>query len=98
MGKYMIRVKVEVVECKDAEVRGVQKEGDGHFSMTIDEKDAISIDKCEKSLLLTAYPSIRDAISRHLSEISKKSPGKRVVNSNNCESVSLSCGWRNRPV
>lgn len=77
MGKYTIRVKVELVECEEAKVRGVQKEGDGHFSMTIDERDAISIDRCEKALLLTAYPSIRDAISAHLSEISKKKPGKK---------------------
>jgi hypothetical protein len=77
MGKYTIRVKVELVECEEAKVRGVQKESDGHFSMTIDERDAISIDKCEKALLLTAYPSIRDAISAHLSEISKKKPRKK---------------------
>lgn len=73
MGKYRIRVKVELVECDDADTHGMKKEGDGHFSMTIDEKDAISIDKCEKSVLLTAYPTIRDAISAHLSEVSKKS-------------------------
>ena len=75
MGKYRIRVKVELVECDDADIMGLKKEGDGDFSMTIDEKDAISIDHCEKSVLLTAYPTIRDAISAHLSEVSKK---KRV--------------------
>lgn len=77
MGKYRIRVKVELVECDDAEARGVRKEGDGDFSMTIDEKDAISIDNCEKSVLLTAYPTIRDAVSKHLSEISKKKHTKK---------------------
>jgi hypothetical protein len=77
MGKYRIRVKVELIECDEAEASGVQKEGDGHFSMTIDEKDAISIDNCEKSVLLTAYPTIRDAISTHLSEISKKKQTKK---------------------
>jgi hypothetical protein len=75
MGKYRIRVKVGLVECDDAEGDGMKKEGDGDFSMVIDEKDAISIDNCEKSVLLTAYPTIRDAISAHLSEVSKK---KRV--------------------
>jgi hypothetical protein len=75
VGKYRIRVKVELVECDDADTNGMKKEGDGDFSMTIDEKDAINIDKCEKSVLLTAYPTIRDAISAHLSEVSKK---KRV--------------------
>jgi hypothetical protein len=77
MGKYRIKVKVELVECDDAEDNGMQKEADGHFSMTIDEKDAISIDNCEKSILLTAYPSIRDAISAHLSEVSKKKRTKK---------------------
>ena len=84
MGKYKIRVKVELVECDDAEAGGVQKDGEGDFSMTIEEKDAISIDNVEKSVLFTAYPTIRDAVSRHLSEISKKSAGKRAAKSHNC--------------
>jgi len=77
MGKYRIRVKVELTECEDAEASGVEKEGDGNFSMTIDEKDAISIDNCEKFVLRTAYPTIRDAVSRHLSQISKKKRRKK---------------------
>ena len=77
MGKYKIRVKVELVECDDADANGMKKEGDGHFSMTIDEKDAVSIDNCEKSVLLTVYPTIRDAISAHLSEVSKKKHMKK---------------------
>jgi hypothetical protein len=77
MGKYRIRVKVELVECDETDVNGLQKEDDGHFSMVIEEKDAISIDNCEKSILLTAYPTIRDAISSHLSEVSKKKRAKK---------------------
>jgi hypothetical protein len=72
MGKYKIRVKVELVECDNGKENDVQQEEDGCFTMTINEKDAISIDNCEKSILLTAHPSIRDAISKHLAEISKK--------------------------
>jgi len=44
----------------------------GCFAMTISEKNAISIDNCERSLLQTAYPAIREAISKHLSDVSKK--------------------------
>jgi len=77
MGKYRIRVKVELVQCDGAKASGLEKEGEGHFSMTIDEKEAVSIDNCEKSVLLTAYPTIRDAISTHLSEISKKKRRKK---------------------
>jgi hypothetical protein len=77
MGKYKIRVKVELVECDDGKENDIQKQSDGSFTMTINEKDAISIDNCEKSILLTAHPSIRDAISKHLAEISKKKLSKK---------------------
>lgn len=72
MGKYKVKVTVELVEDNDSEEHDPKKGDDGSFTMTIGEKDAISIDNCEKAVLLTAYPTIRDAISKHLSEISKK--------------------------
>jgi len=71
MGGYKIKVNVELVEC-DASEHDLTKEMDGSFTMTISEADAISIDNCENSVLRTAHPAIREAISRHLSEISKK--------------------------
>jgi hypothetical protein len=40
--------------------------------MTISEQDAISIDNCERAVLMAAHPTIREAISRQLSKISKK--------------------------
>ena len=73
MAKYKIKVNVELVECDESVNSEPLKQGDGNFTMTISEQDAISIDKCESSILQTAYPTIRDAISKHLSEISKKS-------------------------
>ena len=72
MGKYKIRVKVELVECNDSEEQGVTKQQDGSFTMTISGQDAMSIDKCERGVLEAVCPTIRDALSRHLSEISKK--------------------------
>lgn len=72
MGKYKIRVKVELLECDGAKAHGVMKEDNGCFSMTISEQDAINIDNCESAVLRTAHPTIRDAISKHLSEVSKK--------------------------
>jgi hypothetical protein len=71
MSKYKIRVKVELVECDDKE-HGVIQEEKGCFSTIISEKDAISIDNCEKAVLQTSYPTIRDALSKHLSKVSKK--------------------------
>ncbi len=77
MGKYKIQVKVELVECEDDKERDLKQEKDGSFSMTINEQDAMSIDNCERAILLTAHPTIRDAISKHLSGISKKKPVKK---------------------
>jgi hypothetical protein len=77
MGNYKIKVTVELVECNDGKEHDLTEQSDGSFEMTISEKDAISIDRCEKSILQTAYPTIRTAISRHLTEISKKKPSKK---------------------
>ena len=78
MGRYKIRVKVELVECNDkGEGHEAVREDDGSFTMTISEGDAISIDKCENAILRTAHPTIRDAIAKHLSEMSKKKPLKK---------------------
>ena len=74
MGKYKIKVKVELVECNEAEEHGPLEQEDGSFTMTISEQNAVSIDHCEKAVLRTAHPTIREAISKHLSEISKKGP------------------------
>ena len=78
MGAYEIKVKVELVECKAKEEGSdLSKLEDGSFTMAINERDALSIDKCEAAVLRTAYPSIREAISRHLTEMSKKKPLKK---------------------
>ena len=77
MGKYEIRVKVEVIECDKQNEHGPQEQNDGSFTMIIDEKDAASIDNSEKALLSTAYPTIRDALSKHLENVSKKKSLKR---------------------
>ncbi len=79
MGKYKIRVNIDLIECDDAKEQGVVKEKDGCFAMTISENDAISIDNFERALLQTAYPTIRDAISKHLSDVSKKNDRKSRI-------------------
>ena len=79
MAKYKINVHVELVECDDTINHEPTKNNDGSFSITISEQDAISIDMCEKSVLRTASPTIREAVSKHLSEVSKKKPTKYSV-------------------
>ncbi len=77
MDKYKIRVKVEFVECKEAEQNSPMKQNDGSFEMSIDEADAISIDNCETAILRTSHEAIRAALSDHLSQASKKKPSKK---------------------
>ena len=78
MGKYKIQVKVELIECNgDAKEHDLKQEKDGSYTMTISEQDAIGIDSCERAVLTAAHPTIREAISKHLSEISKKKPLKK---------------------
>jgi len=77
MGNYKIQVNVELIECHDdTQEHDLKQEKNGNFTMTISEKDAMSIDLCERAVLMAAHPTIREAISKHLSEISKKKPLK----------------------
>ena len=74
MGNYQIKVNIEIVESKDSITNEPNKTKDGGLKFTISEADAISIDKCENALLKINYKAVREAISKHLEEISKKNP------------------------
>ena len=74
---YRIRTQV-VVEDIDTEetqqTNGVRQYADGSFEMMLSDADATSIDKSEQAILQTAWPAMRDALSRHLTVVSKKKP------------------------
>ncbi len=72
MSNYKIRVKIEIEECEEEDLNRITENQDGGFGKKIDEMDAISIDNCEQALLKVDYLAIREAISRHLTETSKK--------------------------
>ncbi|MFA4871276.1 MAG: hypothetical protein WC623_23960 [Pedobacter sp.] len=71
---YNVKVSVEITESDAFEFGNLVKKEEGCFEMNISEEDGISIDKCEKALLRTNHAAIRDAISKHLTEVSKKKP------------------------
>ncbi|MFH1097172.1 MAG: hypothetical protein V1749_06710 [Candidatus Desantisbacteria bacterium] len=87
MGNYKIKVKVEIVECNEKTDETPTGKQDGSFEFNISEGDAISIDRCEQALLRTNYGAVREAISKHLTEVSKKkvleqrTKGELIVNS-----------------
>lgn len=77
MNKFEITVSVNISESDEKKENGLKKLKNGNFSMTINETDAISIDNCEKAVLETAYPAIRESVAKHLSDVSKKKPPKK---------------------
>jgi hypothetical protein len=74
MGNYQIKINIEIVESKDTTTNSPNKTEGGSFKFTISEADAINIDKCESALLKANYEAVREALSKHLEEVSKKSP------------------------
>lgn len=50
----------------------VDKIDDGSFRVIIDNKDEFNIDRLERALLTTTYPALRNALSEHLAQASKK--------------------------
>jgi hypothetical protein len=72
MSRYKMRVHVEMIPCDEVPTEIPVKANDGSVSMVLSEADAISIDACEKALLETTYPILRETLASHLSAIAKK--------------------------
>jgi hypothetical protein len=74
---YRVRTQivVEEIDGEDAQAEAdgeVRRVGDGDFEMMLSEDEACSIDKSEQAILGTCWPAMRDALSQHLSAVSKK--------------------------
>jgi hypothetical protein len=74
MDTYQIRVSIEMVPSTEAPTSEAVQQADGSFQFTLSAADAVNIDACEQALLRTTYPSLRRALSEHLSAMSKKKP------------------------
>ncbi len=72
MSTYKIRVQIEIIPCDEAPAHTPINEQDGSLSFVLSDADAMNIDACEQALLQTTYPTLREALSTHLSAISKK--------------------------
>lgn len=74
MSTYKVRVQIEMIPCEDAPTKTPMKESDGSLSFVLSEADAVNIDACEQALLQTTYPTLRETLATHLSEMAKKKP------------------------
>jgi len=72
VSKYKINVTINLVECDEEANDNPMELEDGSYQYTINGDAGESIDDCEKAVLSTAYPAIRDAIGRHMEKVSKK--------------------------
>lgn len=81
MSNYEVVIKIDIQKTESLTSNGVKKCRDGSFRIVIPEESAQSIDKCEKALLNTNYPALREALSSHLSEISKEEADSFIVGS-----------------
>ncbi len=72
MPNYEITIQIDVSKTESEVTTGATQSADGHFRIVISGESAQSIDQCEQALLAVNYPAIREALSRHLSEVSRQ--------------------------
>jgi hypothetical protein len=68
---YKIQVEVKFIETDEAITTDVSNQGDC-LELVIDGASAESIDDCEQALLLVNSQALRQALSSHLTEVTKK--------------------------
>ncbi len=72
MPNYEIKIQVDMSATEQEVTQGVTPSADGSFWIVIGRESGQSIDQCEQALLAVNYLAIREALSRHLSEVSRQ--------------------------
>jgi len=72
MPNYEINIQVDIRATEQDVTREATPSNDGGFRIVMNRESGQSIDQCEQALLAVNYPAIREALSRHLSEVSRQ--------------------------
>ena len=72
MPNYEIKIQVDISPTEQDVTPDSAPSADGSFRIVMGSESGRSIDQCEQALLAVNYPAIREALSRHLSEVSKQ--------------------------
>ena len=72
MPNYEIKIQVDIRATEQEVTPDATPSADGSFRIVMDHESGQSIDQCEHALFAVNYPAIREALSRHLSEISRQ--------------------------
>ena len=72
MPNYEINIQVDIRATDQDVTPEATPSHDGGFRIVINRESGQSIDQCEQALLAVNYPAIREALSRHLSEVCRQ--------------------------
>ena len=72
MSNYEIKIQVDIRPTEQDVSADVTPSAGGSFRVIMSPESSESIDQCEHALLALNYPVIREALSRHLSEMSRQ--------------------------
>jgi hypothetical protein len=72
MPNYEIKIQVHMAPTEQDVTSEITPCDDGGFRVVMSHESGQSIDQCEQALLALNYPVLREALSRHLSEVSKR--------------------------
>ncbi len=72
MPNYEIKIQVDIHATEQEVTQGATPSADGSFRIVIGRESGQSIDQCEHALFAVNYPAIREALSRHLREVSRQ--------------------------
>ena len=72
MPNYEIHNQVDIRPTEQDVTPEATPSNDGGFRIVMNRESGQSIDQCEQALLAVNYPAIREALSRHLSEVSRQ--------------------------
>jgi hypothetical protein len=79
MSNYEIKIHIAIQKTENKITSGVEPISEKGCRIVISQKAAQSIDECEKALLSVNYPALRQALSQHLSEVSREEAEAFVI-------------------
>ena len=72
MPNYEIKIQVAICPTEQDVTSEVTPCADGSFRVIMSHESGQCLDPCEQALLALNYPVLREALSRHLSEVSRQ--------------------------
>ncbi len=79
MSNYEIQIQINIRPTDDTVTPAAHQSADGSFRTVVSGASGQSIEECEQALLAVNYPALREAFSRHVSEVSQQEAARGGV-------------------